>query len=63
MRVPLVKKHAKSCWGKEVLWAADDAKSAAEVRTTIVASVLRDGSIPSAFELKGKEKVTYHIVQ
>ncbi|KAG2092146.1 uncharacterized protein F5147DRAFT_779766 [Suillus discolor] len=54
-----MRKHAKSCWGEEVLQAADDAKSAAEVRATIVASVLRDGSITSAFERKGKGKVTY----
>ena len=39
--------------------AADGAKDATEVRTKIVKSVLRDGSITVAFERKAKGKVTY----
>ena len=33
-------KHAKSCWGNEVVSAADDAKNAEEVRTKIVPNYL-----------------------
>ena len=54
-----MRKHAKVCWGDEVLKAADDAKNAEEVRTKIVASVLRNGSITASFERKGKGRVTY----
>jgi hypothetical protein len=39
--------------------AADDAKDANEVRTKIVAGILRDGSITTPFERKGKGKVMY----
>jgi len=52
-------KHVKSCWGPDVLAAADGAKDATEVCTKIVKSVLRDGSITVAFERKAKGKVTY----
>ena len=33
-------KHAKSCWGEEVIKAADDARNANEVRTKIVPNYL-----------------------
>ena len=54
-----LRKHVKSCWGDEVLQAADEAKNANEVRMNIVASVLRNGSITASFERKGKGQVTY----
>lgn len=54
-----MRKHVRSCWGADVLQAADDAKDANEVRCKIVGSVLRDGSITAAFERKGKGKITY----
>ena len=52
-------KHAKSCWGNDVVRAADDAKNADEVRTKIVPNYLQDGSITTAFERKGKGNITY----
>ena len=52
-------KHVKSCWGPDVLAAADDSKDATEVCTKIVKSVLCNGSIIVAFERKAKGKVTY----
>lgn len=52
-----MRKHAKKCWGVETVNIADDAKNAAEVRTKVVESILRSGSITTAFERKGK--VTY----
>ncbi|KAG0695951.1 hypothetical protein DFH29DRAFT_813648, partial [Suillus ampliporus] len=54
-----MRKHVRSCWGEEVLQSADDAKDADEVRKNIVGSVLRNGSITTSFERKGKGKVTY----
>jgi hypothetical protein len=54
-----MRKHVKSCWGDGVMSAADDAKDANEVRTKIVAGILRDGSITTSFERKGKGKVMY----
>lgn len=54
-----MRKHVRICWGEEVLQAADEAMDATEVRTKIVASVLRDGSITASFERKGRGKVTY----
>ena len=52
-------KHAKLCWGNEVVSAADDAKNAEEVCTKIVSNHLQDGSITAAFEKKGKGNITY----
>ena len=51
----------KSCrhWESEVLSAADRAKDANEVRTKIVKRFMQEGTITSAFERKGKGKVTY----
>jgi hypothetical protein len=56
-----MRKHVKSCsgWGSNVLSAADDAKDANEVRTKVVKTFARDGTITTAFERKGKGKVTY----
>ncbi|KAG1723006.1 hypothetical protein EDB19DRAFT_1615502, partial [Suillus lakei] len=54
-----MRKHVRSCWGEEVLRAADEAKDANEVRKKIVGSVLRNGSITASFERKGKGKITY----
>lgn len=53
-----LRRHAKLCWGSEVVSAADDARNADEVRTKMCPG-LKDGSITAAFERKGKGKVTY----
>ena len=56
-----LRKHVKSCqcWESEVLSAADRAKDANEVCTKIVKKFMQEGTITSAFERKGKGKVTY----
>ncbi|KAG2028835.1 hypothetical protein BDR03DRAFT_882586 [Suillus americanus] len=54
-----MRKHVRSCWGDEVLKAADQAKNANEVRQKIIGSFLRNGSITASFERNGKGKVTY----
>jgi hypothetical protein len=54
-----LRKHVRSCWGEDILKAADEVKDVDEVRKNIVGSVLRNGSITASFERKGKGKITY----
>jgi hypothetical protein len=54
-----LRKHAKRCWGDEIVATADQAKNANEVRATTVSGALDSKSITAAFERKGKGKVTY----
>lgn len=54
-----LRKHAKKCWGEDVVKMADNAKNAQEVRETTVKGALNLQSITTAFERKGKGKVTY----
>jgi hypothetical protein len=54
-----LQKHAKKCWGTEIVATADKAKTAKEVRDTTVKGYLDPQSITAAFERKGKGKVTY----
>ena len=54
-----LRKHAKKCWGTEIVATADKAKTAKEVRDTTVKGYLDPQSITTAFERKGKGKVTY----
>ena len=54
-----MRKHAKKCWGEEVVTSADNAKNANEVRATTVMGALNPQSITAAFEQKGKGKVNY----
>ncbi|EIM91972.1 uncharacterized protein STEHIDRAFT_47451, partial [Stereum hirsutum FP-91666 SS1] len=54
-----LRKHAKKCWGDEIINTADQAKDASEVRNKIMGGFLRDGSITTAFERKGKGEVLY----
>lgn len=56
-----LQKHVKICkgWGRAVLKAANEAKYANEAQMTILGRFIRDGTITTAFERKGKGKVTY----
>ena len=54
-----MRKHAKKCWGEDVVAAADNAKTADEVRDITVSGALNVQSITTAFARKGKGKVTY----
>jgi hypothetical protein len=54
-----MRKHAKRCWGTEVIASADNAKNAQEVRDTTVKGILDPQSIMAAFERQGKDKVTF----
>jgi hypothetical protein len=54
-----MQKHAKKCWGDDVVASADKANDANEVRRTTVKGSLDPQSITAAFERKGRDKVTY----
>jgi hypothetical protein len=54
-----MRKHAKKCWGDDVVGHADKASNANEVRQTTVKATLDPQSITAAFERKGRDKVTY----
>jgi hypothetical protein len=54
-----MRKHARTCWGEEVVKAADDAKSCDIARESIINGILTNGSITASFERKGKGKITY----
>jgi len=54
-----MRKHAKKCWGSEVLEAADAMKGRDEAREKVVGSILKNGSITQAFEPQGKGKQHY----
>jgi hypothetical protein len=54
-----LRKHAKRCWGEEIVAAADKAKNANDVRNTTIKGCLNLESITAAFERTGKGKVSY----
>ena len=54
-----MRKHAKGCWGVDVVAAADKADTANEVRRTTIKGFLDPKSVRAAFERKGKGKVQY----
>jgi hypothetical protein len=54
-----MRKHAKKCWGEDVVKATDNAKTADEIRETTIQGALDVQSIIALFERKGKGKVTY----
>ena len=54
-----LRKHAKRCWGDDVVATADKATNANDVRRTTVKGALDPQSITAAFERKGKGKVTF----
>jgi len=52
-------KHAKKCWGADVVADADKAKNAQDVQATTVKGLLQPESITTAFSRKGKGNITY----
>jgi hypothetical protein len=52
-------KHVKTCWGPEVLTAAENAGSVDEARNKVVKALNQSGSITAVFECTGKRKVMY----
>ena len=54
-----MRKHAKKCWGDEVVALVDKAKNAHEVCVTTVKGALDPQLITTAFERKGKMKYSH----
>ena len=54
-----MRKHAKRCWGVEIIASADNAKNANDVRDTTIKGILDPQMITAAFERQGKDKVTF----
>jgi len=54
-----LRKHAKRCWGEEVIKVADKACNANEVRNTTIKGFLDPKTVKAAFQRKGKGKVQY----
>jgi hypothetical protein len=53
-------KHAQQCWGDDIILGADTCGDIASTREALSkATKLKDGSITTAFERKGKGKVTF----
>ncbi|KAG1806191.1 uncharacterized protein BJ212DRAFT_1282787, partial [Suillus subaureus] len=52
-------KHVGSCWGEDILKAADEVKDVDKVWKNIVGSVLQNRSITVSFERKSKGNITY----
>jgi hypothetical protein len=59
-------KHAKICWGAEIVSKALQAKNELtikEVRKSLSEAKLQDGTITALFERKGKENVSFSMKQ
>jgi hypothetical protein len=54
-----MRKHARNCWGEEVVKSADEARNCDTARDSIVKAILTNGSITASFERRGKGKVTF----
>ncbi len=55
-----LRKHARQCWGDDIILGADTCGDIASTREALSkATKLKDGSITTAFERKGKGKVTF----
>jgi hypothetical protein len=54
-----LRKHAKGCWGDEVVAAADDTRDLQAARKALGKVRLVDGSITAAFKRVATDKVTY----
>jgi hypothetical protein len=55
-----LRKHARLCWGEDILLGADACGDIDTTREALgKAKKLKDGSITTAFERKGKGKVTF----
>ena len=62
-----MRKHAKHCWGDDIIKKADEAKEELtldNIRESLAeAKKTQDGSIVAFFDRKGKAKVKYMICQ
>lgn len=55
-----LRKHARLCWGDEILRGADDCADVKLARAGLEkARKMKDGSLTTSFEWRGKGKVTF----
>lgn len=54
-----LRRHAKICWGANVVAAADKIKDCNAIRAVIRNTELNNGSLSTALEGMAKEKLTY----
>jgi hypothetical protein len=57
-----MRKHAKHCWGDDIIKKADEAKdelTIENIRKSLAEATIQDGSIVACFDRKGKAKVKY----
>jgi hypothetical protein len=55
-----LRKHAKRCWGADIIDQADETRGIANIREGLAAAkALKDGSITATFERQGRGKVTF----
>lgn len=54
-----LRKHAKNCWGEDVVTLADGTKDVHAAREALKSAKLIDSSITAAFERVAKSRVTY----
>jgi len=52
-------KHAKRCWGAEIITSANNAKNVNNVCDTTIKGILDPQTITATFEQQGKDKVTF----
>jgi hypothetical protein len=58
-----LRKHAKMCWGAELVEQADGTKDITGIRAGLANAKVIDGSIIASFQRQGKGKITYRIRQ
>src|SRR5882724_11896822 len=58
-----LRKHVKSCWGKDALEVGMAAGTAKDAHESVVKEIKGSGSITAAFKRKGKGKVTFSYCQ
>ena len=54
-----LRRHAKLCWGSDIVAQADATKDVGIARAGLKDAELKDGSITAVFERTGKGKITY----
>ncbi|KAI0292096.1 hypothetical protein B0F90DRAFT_1590774, partial [Multifurca ochricompacta] len=54
-----MRKHARRCWGAEIIASADNAKNANDICSTTIQGILDPQTITATFKQLGKDKATF----
>jgi predicted dienelactone hydrolase len=57
-----LQKHAKACWGEEVVLQAEAAKTVDAAQEGLAKAEMRDGRITAVFERQGKGPITFSTI-